>query len=283
LNRSSATKRPIIKSFLFPLFLITFLLLSPRLVAEDLVRVIREEHANEVHLYVLNDGIVEATIRFKFKLDNARLDNKQRTLIIAPGEHIRAFKVIREKIDKSWRYQYRYRWRWGRDGARHDKSYVYRLPFEKGTKAFIIQGFKGRYSHGGEQKYAIDWAVPVGTPVYAARGGRIVAAESRYIRGGPSPDFLNTANYVVVKHDDGTFGNYLHFKRDGVVVQIGDNVRTGQLIGYSGNTGFSTQPHLHFHVYEPTDDWEAEPVKIRFTALEGHKIILKQGKKYTAK
>jgi murein DD-endopeptidase MepM/ murein hydrolase activator NlpD len=156
------------------------------------------------------------------------------------------------------------------------------LPFEEGRKVFVGQGFKGSFSHGGEQKYAIDWTVPVGTSVHAARGGLVVAAESRYSRGGPSPDFLNAVNYIVVMHEDGTSGNYLHFKKDGLAVRIGDNVSAGQLIGYSGNTGFSTEPHLHFNVYKATDEWESDSIKIRFTTEEGHNIILKEGKAYTA-
>lgn len=282
-RRCSRVAGAVKKGIPFSFLLISYLLFSPRLLAEDLVRVIREQHANEAQLHVVNDGIVEATISFKFDLDNARLDTKRRTLVVGPGEQVRAFTITRKKIDKSWRYQYNYRWRWGRAGVRPDKSYVYRMPFEEGRKVVVGQGFNGNFSHGGEQKYAIDWMVPEGTPVHAARGGRVVAVESRFLRGGPSPNFLHAANYVVVMHDDGTFGNYLHFQQDGVVVQMGDYVRAGQLIGYSGNTGFSTEPHLHFHVYAPTDDWESDPIKIRFTTEEGHKIILKKGKTYTSK
>jgi murein DD-endopeptidase MepM/ murein hydrolase activator NlpD len=275
----TAVKRRMLASLL--LFL--HLSLPTRLLAEDLVRVIREEHANGAQLHVLNGGIVEATISFKFDLDNARLDHRKRTFIIEPGEQVRAFTVIRKKTDKPWRYQYHYRWRWGNPDARHDKSHIYRLPFEEGRKVFVGQGFKGKFSHGGEQKYAIDWTVPVGTPVRAARAGLVVSVESRYSRGGPSPNFLNVANNIAVMHEDGTFGNYLHLKKDGVAVRVGQNVEAGELIGYSGNTGFSTEPHLHFHVYEPNDGWESEPIKIRFTTQEGHDIILKEGRTYTAK
>ena len=270
------------RRILISLLLFLHLLLPARLLADDLVRVIREEHANEAQLYILNEGIVEATISFKFELDNARLDHKKYTFIVGAGEKVRAFKVTRKKTDKPWRYRYTYRFRWGNPDTRPDRSHIYRLPFEEGKEVFVGQGFKGKFSHGGGQKYAIDWTVPVGTPIHAARGGLVVAVESRYSRGGPSPDFLNAANYIVVMHEDGTFGNYLHFKKDGVAVRIGQTVRAGELIGYSGNTGFSTEPHLHFHVYKPTDGWESESIKIKFKPKEGHGIILKEGKTYTA-
>jgi murein DD-endopeptidase MepM/ murein hydrolase activator NlpD len=283
IRRQARANTGVKSSILSILILLLTLPQSSQLFATDLVRVIREEQANEAHLYIQNDGIVDATISFKFDLDNARLDHRTRTLIIGSGERVRAFTVTRKKTDKPWRYQYRYRWRWGHPDARHDKSFVYRLPFGQGTSVFVGQGFKGTFSHGDEQKYAIDWTVPVGTPVHAARGGLVVAVESRYSRGGTSANFLNAANYIVVKHDDGTFGNYLHFMKDGVAVQVGQTISTGELIGYSGNTGFSTEPHLHFHVYEPDDGWKSEPVKIKFTTREGDDIVLKQGKTYTVK
>jgi murein DD-endopeptidase MepM/ murein hydrolase activator NlpD len=67
-------------------------------------------------------------------------------------------------------------------------------------------------------------------------------------RGGNDPSNGPYANYIIIRHDDGTYGNYLHFKQNGVVVNEGQRVTMGKLIGFSGNTGYSTDPHLHFHV-----------------------------------
>jgi intergrase/recombinase len=75
-------------------------LLPTELSAEDLVRVIKKEHANGAELYVLNDGIVDATVSFKLELNNARVDNRKRTFILGPGEQVRAFTVTRRKTDK---------------------------------------------------------------------------------------------------------------------------------------------------------------------------------------
>ena len=70
------------------------------------------------------------------------------------------------------------------------------------------------------------------------------------------------ANYVAILHDDGTTGEYYHLRFDGVAVSRGDTVKTGQLIGYTGNTGFSSQPHLHFGVYiaKPHGRYDSVPV-----------------------
>jgi murein DD-endopeptidase MepM/ murein hydrolase activator NlpD len=56
------------------------------------------------------------------------------------------------------------------------------------------------------------------------------------------------ANYVRILHADGTMGLYAHLEEGGVLVQVGQHVRAGQEIGLSGNTGFTTGPHLHFAV-----------------------------------
>ena len=72
--------------------------------------------------------------------------------------------------------------------------------------------------------------------------------EHRYFEGRPDSALKSRANYVKIRHDDGTIGNYVHLQHDGVLVEVGDKVRTGDVIGMSGNTGFTTGPHLHFEV-----------------------------------
>ena len=56
------------------------------------------------------------------------------------------------------------------------------------------------------------------------------------------------ANYVTIGHDDGSQAVYVHLQMNGALVKLGDWVTTGDLIGLSGNTGYSTGPHLHFKV-----------------------------------
>ncbi|EKS00485.1 peptidase, M23 domain protein, partial [Leptospira mayottensis 200901122] len=51
-----------------------------------------------------------------------------------------------------------------------------------------------------------------------------------------------------ILHKDGSIAEYAHLKHKGISVQIGQIVQTGERIGFSGNTGFSSAPHLHFHV-----------------------------------
>ncbi len=127
-----------------------------------------------------------------------------------------------------------------------DSSHIYTLPFEQGKKVFLVQGYESLFSHNGEK--ALDFKVRTGTKVSAARGGVVTAVRKDSDRRGLKPENLSDGNYVYIRHDDGSEANYWHFKKDAVLVNVGDPVTTGQVIGYSGNTGYSAFPHLHFEV-----------------------------------
>lgn len=114
----------------------------------------------------------------------------------------------------------------------------------------IDQGFGGSFSHDDEQnRHALDFAADIGTPVFAARAGTVMQVEAGFRAGGlASGDARGRANFIRLLHDDGSMALYAHLAVDGVQVRIGQQVQAGQRIGLSGNTGFSTGPHLHFAV-----------------------------------
>jgi murein DD-endopeptidase MepM/ murein hydrolase activator NlpD len=118
-----------------------------------------------------------------------------------------------------------------------------------------MQGPRGTYSHfaGSGSENAVDWTCPVGTVVCAAREGRVVGVRQDSTIGGPDRKFRPFANYVIIKHADGTFADYVHLKTGGALVKMGDEVTVGQPIGLSGQTGFTSAPHLHFSVFQAID------------------------------
>ena len=93
-----------------------------------------------------------------------------------------------------------------------------------------------QYLHGFN---AIDFGGGIGTPVVAAASGQVLLARYGGWNGG-------YGNYIVIKHDNGTQTLYSHL--NGGIVYSGQWVVQGQVIGYVGNTGRSTGPHLHFEV-----------------------------------
>jgi murein DD-endopeptidase MepM/ murein hydrolase activator NlpD len=93
--------------------------------------------------------------------------------------------------------------------------------------------------------------MPVGTQVLAAREGVVMDVEEDFNRAGTDlQKFMDKANHVRILHDDGTMALYAHLDLASVSVRPGARVKAGQLIARSGNTGFSTGPHLHFVIQQ---------------------------------
>lgn len=162
---------------------------------------------------------------------------------------------------------------------KEDSSYIYSLPFEHKKKVFLVQGYESMFSHKGER--ALDFKVKTGTKVCAARGGIVTGLRKDSDKGGLKPENLSDGNYILIQHSDGSVANYWHFKKEGVLVNVGDTIVAGQLLGYSGNTGYSAFPHLHFEVqgYDASGKYVQLPT--RFYTQLGI-FYLRPGKFYRA-
>jgi murein DD-endopeptidase MepM/ murein hydrolase activator NlpD len=155
-------------------------------------------------------------------------------------------------------------------------TYIYNLPYKEGTKHRVVQGYGGLFSH--MHIAALDFNLPEGTPVCAAREGVIYNFKDNSDEGGPFPNYKNKANFIIIKHNDGSFGCYWHLKKNGVVVKTGF-VAKGQLIGYSGSTGFVLRPHLHFSVKRKLNYNKDSFVRTKFKTAKGV-ILLERGEVY---
>ncbi|HSP44725.1 MAG TPA: M23 family metallopeptidase [Chthoniobacterales bacterium] len=99
----------------------------------------------------------------------------------------------------------------------------------------------------------MDWTVPKRTIVCAAREGRVVGVKQDSDMGAADRSVRAFANYVVVKHTDGAFAEYVHLQKDGGMVKIGDDVTVGQPIGSFRSDRIASKPHLHFDVFQAID------------------------------
>lgn len=124
------------------------------------------------------------------------------------------------------------------------------LPPLRQPRSRVDQGFDGQFSHDDEQnRYSLDFAADIGTPVLAARSGTVMQVEADFSKASDKKEsYAGRANFVRILHDDGSMALYAHLRTGGVLVRVGQRVQAGQQIGLSGNTGFTTGPHLHFAV-----------------------------------
>ena len=208
------------------------------------VYVTTKRHAGGQTLIVHND--LYAPVEIELKIESARhisgVPEKPIRWVLSPRQNIRLVTLVPTGEGKP-DYRYKLRYALGDPRAQHAAT-PYPLPW-RGGPFRITQGPGGRYSHtGAKGRFAIDIAMPVGTPILASRPGIVVKTENQQTGRGSIP----AGNFVRVLHDDGTMGVYLHLKQGSVAVREGQRVEAGSMLALSGNTGNSTGPHLHFVV-----------------------------------
>jgi hypothetical protein len=201
---------------------------------------------------------------------------------LAPGAANQELFVLRPTTDRGQLgYSLRYSFARGNPyTVAHDDTHLYWFPFAHGTKRRLSQGFGGRFSHYDENEYAVDFEMPEGTEILAARGGVVAEVKEDSTTGGRSTAYSSSGNYILVAHDDGSFGNYVHLVVDGAVVEPGDQVEPGDLLGYSGNTGRSSGPHLHFDVRIPTVEGRMQSIPFLFSGANGAAEPPQEGRFY---
>ncbi len=234
-------------------------------------------------LVVENRRAYDVTVSLTINAHNATVVRiVPETAVYAGHSRTEAVKISVADSAQPWRWRYRFRWTKGSVDARHDSGTLYRLPFESGHAHRVCQGYNGRFSHRGQDQYAVDFAMPEGTTVCAAREGVVVDLKESSNAGGNEKKHASESNYVSIAHADGTIGEYHHLKADGVLVEIGDKVTVGQSIALSGNTGYSALPHLHFGVYSAAGAERMRSHPIRFTTAHGVVSWPRQGRIYVA-
>ena len=204
------------------------------------------------------------------------------TTVFPPGEEVEAFTLTPVKPGGRWDYSYTNYFKLGSNCARQDDSCVYELPYGGGDRFKVTQGYNGKYSHKGSNQYAIDWQMPEGTLVHAARAGVVVRVKDDSDKGGGSMAFDPFNNYVLIRHDDGTLGHYCHLQKNGCLVHPGERVAAGDPIAHSGNTGFSSGPHLHFCVFKTRNGRERVSLPVKFKTANDRAITLVSGRSYEA-
>lgn len=236
---------------------------------------------DEVHLVArnLSDFPLTATVYLRsYELRSSHGPEVTTTLPPGATRTINRFATLSEAP----RYRYWFRWTVGDRDAEHDDSVTYLLPYREGASYGVLQGYGSRFSHTGLERYAVDFNMRVGTPVHAARDGVVAKVVEEHDRGCWEDGCGAYANYIVILHQDGTTAEYYHLRKDGAIVEVGQRVAAGQHIGYSGNTGHTTMPHLHFAVYRAHTWGRTQSIPVRFLTHDGEITRPRRGARYTA-
>lgn len=244
-------------------------------------RVYHEMVNREVYLYADNNEIMPISTKFTFKLDNLRNTLPDGQIVVIPAQTKKMFiaKLTPINLNAANKFSYSNMFNFGDVTLKtFDEDYVYDLPFAKGKTYRIYQGYNGKFSHSGA--LALDFSLQIGDAVHAARTGIVIETEDSHNQGCPSSACSKYNNRIVIMHSDGTFADYAHLKYRGSAVKKGDTIQKGQLLGYSGNTGFSSGPHLHFSVFINGLDGNRTFIKTKFKTSVGE-TYLQEGKLYT--
>ncbi len=232
---------------------------------------------HSIELRADNEAIYPISIVLRTKLKNMTSDPKcPCTIVVPPESRSYPLTTIRGQ-GLSWSFSYEYAPHMGDiliDSF--DVDYPYALPFEASGRFVLSQGYQGRISHHGQN--ALDFDMPVGTQVRAARGGRVIEIVEQHDRSCAQPACNDYNNLVVIMHADGTMAEYVHLKKHGALVTLGQEVAQGEVIALSGDTGWTTGPHLHFAVFLPQEG-ERRTLATKF-AVNGRNQALQPGQRY---
>ena len=238
------------------------------------------KEGSHLNTYIINNKLYDITIRYKANIKN-----------LITSDTMPIEKIVKSKSRKritgfylsggKYSLQSTFSFTIGSKYAIHNNKYLYRLPFKINASEIVTQGFNGYFSHKGNSLYAIDFGMKVGTKIYASRGGIVVNTKNDgYLHGNKK--YISHANFITIRHNDDTYAKYVHLKKGGVKVKIGQKVKRGQFIGLSGNTGFTNGAHLHLVVFKGKSFNTRESIAIKFISASG--VINKpiRGKKYKA-
>jgi murein DD-endopeptidase MepM/ murein hydrolase activator NlpD len=204
--------------------------------------------------------------------------------MLPPRSETELLVVSKAVQNEELKFEYEFQFLPGAPGAEHRPQQPYRLPFALSSTVRVSQAFPDVITHGDpSSQYAIDFVMPVGTHVFAAREGVVIEVASDFFEHGTNLKADGPrANVVRVLHDDGTMSLYGHLNWNSIRVVPGQRLARGEYLADSGNTGFTTGPHLHF-VVQRNRGGALVSVPIEFAGSGGDAVTVRSRESYTAR
>lgn len=252
--------------------LLIFLLITSVCNAELKVKIYYEQIENGYNVYADNDEFCPVSIKIDFTVTNLNIDGENNNVYVINAKE-KKHKLTSLKVSKNgkeYKLSFKYFMNYGKDDNKeYDKNYIYDLPFKTSSTYKIYQGYNGTFSHQNEN--SIDFTMPIGTELMAVREGIVINVIDNNTKNCGKEECKKYNNFITIYHSDGTFAEYAHIKQNGSKLKVGDKVSKGQLIGYSGNVGWSTGPHLHLVVFNQNLN-NRETLKTKFKTGDGSRI-----------
>ena len=250
--------------------------------AEHDVKVYYEKTDTGYLIYADNNEFCPVSVKLEFTLTNLTIPEENSSIYVIQPRQEKQLVTQLSIAQKSKGYKFSYK-SWVNYGDatkdRYDREYVYDLPFAKAQSYKIHQGYNGTFSH--QSKNALDFDMPIGAEIHAIRNGIVIKIVEQHHQNCGTKECKQYNNLIIIYHSDGTFAEYTHLKQHGADVAVGDAITQGQLIGYSGNTGWSTGPHLHLEVFLQKLH-KRETLQTKFSVNNGKEIVfLKEKSSYT--
>ena len=272
-----------ISKWIFTRTLLTFTFLQLCLIAIPEVDVFTTKEGNLLKFYGKNQAIFPQTIKLKFSTLKGYLPLDENLLVFTiKSKSQKQFLFELKKIpDQGQRLNFKTTISMGAMDSVIDNNYLYYFPYSHGSKHKLSQGFFGKSTHSKVGNiYSLDFMMPIGTKVFSMRGGLVVDVITHNNKGGDSFIYSKYANSITIMHDDGSFAYYVHLKKDGSVVKIGEKITKGQHIGFSGNTGYSSGPHLHVNLSKASKDGSSRTFAFKMFGKGGAPLKAEAGNYY---
>ncbi|NNF66487.1 MAG: M23 family metallopeptidase [Gammaproteobacteria bacterium] len=245
--------------------------------------IVTREKARDGSTAIFADNQYHGPVEFELEIVDAASVGRSpeeavNHVVLPAAKKTQVLRVDSQQAGVSSNFRYKYKYMLGEPDIKHDSTYLYRVPYAVAQEFRVTQAYPTAITHNSpDSRHAVDFEMPVGTAIHAAREGTVVAIAFRSYSGGTTAEDAQKANIVRVVHDDGTIATYAHLRLDSVRVRPGDRVQRGEYLADSGNTGFSTGPHLHFAVSR-NRGFDLESVPLHFLGASNKAAQARSGK-----